>query len=195
MHESSKKIAKLKQSSMLKFEASAKLRELQARQEELRQKNSLYRQQLAESNKRIDELLDFNETARLRTEASAHQLSVLKASFEQDRIEKSQTLEKTHSLLINAFELEQTRLKRRQRQMVAELADIFVLKRLESNLGTAVTNTRNRVSILNVNFRSYNKANVTVKNVEHQNAVVLGMFSNQFKYHFSVCFQFIDFIY
>lgn len=177
MHESSIKIAKLKQSSMLKFEASAKLRELQARQEELSQKNRVYRQQLAESNKRSAELLDFNETSRLRSEAAKHRLSVQRANFDRGRLEKGQTLEREHNAQIRAFELEETRLKRRQSQMVAELADIFVLKRLESNLGTSVANTRNRVSILNVNFRSYNKANMTVKNVEHQNAVVLGMFS------------------
>jgi hypothetical protein len=59
--------------------------------------------------------------------------------------------------------------------MVAELAEIFAVRRLEGSGGGAAANTRNRVSILSVNFRSYNSPNVVVKNVEHQNAVVLGI--------------------
>jgi hypothetical protein len=78
---------------MLKFEASGKLREMQARQQELRQKCRLYRQHLDESQKRVAALAAFAEAARARADASQRRVSLQRVSFERERSERSQLLE------------------------------------------------------------------------------------------------------
>lgn len=170
MHESSSKIDKLKQTSLLKFEASSRLRELQAKREKLKQKLSVYQDQLCYSNKSIKSLTEFNLRSKLRSEGFALKLDNKLKAFEHEK-EQQFVLENSLILNLKVLEHEEEKLRRRQRHMIAELAEIFSVEHLK---GLKQNNTRNRMSILNVNFRSYNNTNSVIKNVEHQNAVVLG---------------------
>lgn len=184
MHEALLKIGRLKHSSMVKFEASSKLRELQVKKEQSLQKITLYKNQLKIAQNSIDQLKEFNKKSKIKSNHFTEKLKNQRSEFKNEKL-KYEILEKSLDTQWRFLNLDELKLKKRQKQMIIELSSIFPIEQLNGTTnpveGTPTTNTttqgsytRNRMKIININFRSYNSSNLTVKNVEHQNAVVLG---------------------
>jgi hypothetical protein len=170
MHETSIKIAQLKYLSVVKFEASSKLRELQVKKEQLLRRIYLYNCQLGTANNSIRNLTNLNENLKQTSNVLRQKLANDELEFEKKK-QNLLMLETAlnYSTSINMFEEE--KLRKRQKQMIKELASIFKIERIEwSSSG----NTRNRMKIINTNFKSHNNNNLAKKNAENQNAVVLG---------------------
>lgn len=171
MHETSLKITELKQTSMNKFEASSRLRELQGKKKQALAKICLYKEQLASVNKSVEQLSDLDRQSKEQLNTSQNNLLIKQESL---NLEKLKVIDFENSLEMHkkVLHLQETKLTKRKKQMIQELGFIFQIERLNVNIEGG--SKRNRMKIINTNFRSYNKINVSLKNVEHQNAVVLG---------------------
>ena len=170
MHETSIKIAQLKYLSVVKFEASSKLRELQVKKEQMLRRIYLYNCQLGTANNSIRNLTNLNENLKQTSNVLRQKLA--NDELELEKKNKNLLMLETalnYSTSINMFEEE--KLRKRQKQMIKELASIFTIERIERS---SSGNTRNRMKIINTNFKSHNNNNLANKKVEYQNAVVLG---------------------
>lgn len=171
MHETSLKITELKQTSMTKFESSSRLRELQAKRKLIVAKNSLYKQELASVNQSAQKLSSLNHQSKGQLKILKENLLLKQKSLDAEKL-KILDFENSMDIQKKALHLLETKLTRRKKQMIQELGFIFQIERLNDN--NEGGSKRNRMKIINTNFRSYNKINSSLKNVEHQNAVVLG---------------------
>jgi hypothetical protein len=155
MHETLFKIKQLKNTSMIRFDASSRLRALQVKREELLQKIYLYKQQQNTSNEKMDELANFNEYLRLITNQMKERLSDDKQKH-QIEIEKLKESEKNHNTLIKMNTLMEFKLKQRQKKLVSELAKIFYIENkieIINQSNNTNLNSKHRMRILsNLSF-------------------------------------------
>lgn len=175
IHETLFKINQLKNTSMVKFEASSRLRALQVRREELLQKINLYKLQLDTSNRSIDQLTDYNESLRLITNKMKEKLTAeqQRHQLEMHRLNES---EKSYHNLVKINQSNEFKLKQRQKSLITELASIFFIeKQIEIVPSSTETNlhTKNRMKILSLQFKNLNN-NLANSNDDTQNSIILG---------------------
>lgn len=130
MHETQLKTSSLKTSSLAKFDASSKLVQLQVKREQKYQRINFYKEQLDRFNQSIAGLSEHN--AGLKSELSSKQdkFGNLKKSIEKDRDELERLKLNIQALAKQNFLIE-AKLKKRQKQLVNDLSEIFKIENLE----------------------------------------------------------------
>lgn len=175
MHETLMKINQLKNTSMIKFDATSRLRELQVRKEELVQKIQLYRSQLRQANQSINELNDFNQNIKLINAKLREKLNVEKEKLKLDK-EKLVDYENDYKTLVKMTQLMKYKLKVRQKTMISELASIFHIESsLELMPSTNESNmhVKNKFKLINNSFRNLNSSLANTED-DTSNSVLLG---------------------
>ncbi len=175
IHETLFKINQLKNTSMIKFDASSRLRALQVKKEKQIQKINLYKIQLKASNERIDQLTDYNNSLRLITKNKKEKLNAFKQQHPIDT-EKLKERENKYNTLVKMNQLIEFKLKQRQKNLIAELAKIFCIEsRIEIVPSSNETNlqAKTRLKILSLQFNNLSN-NLANSNDDKQNSIVLG---------------------
>lgn len=122
MHETQRKVAQLKQVSMVKFEATARLRQMQERRTQLLQRRNLYKEQLRDCSMRSEALRTFCERFKVASAAFAERLEIRQnnRSREQSCLLMA---EQSVEAQTNALMIEREKLRKRQSKMVSAVQD------------------------------------------------------------------------
>jgi UV radiation resistance-associated gene protein len=176
IHETLFKINQLKNSSMNKFEATSlkRLRALQIKREELLQKIQIYKFQLNNSNRSLNELNEFNHNLKLITNRLRDQLNVKKQNFEIEK-NKFDDINKTYLDLIKTSQLMEFKLKQRQKCLLTDLAHIFQIETKSDLLPIQpqFTNKNNKFKLIGIQFNNLNN-NLANINDDTNNSILLG---------------------
>jgi hypothetical protein len=172
IHETCQNTAQLKTNSLVKFDASSKLRQLQVKREQKLQRINLYKQNLNHLADSIQSLSCEVEALRESNNFYSEKLNHLKSKFQ---IEKKNyaSIEKHNQLLLNELVYFQNKLKKRQIDLMNDLSTIFLIENNTSASTNEVAKYRsNRNSkILNVNLKL---TNFTTLTEDQANSIALG---------------------
>ena len=126
MHETSLKIAQLKQNSLSKFDPSSRIRQLQVQREHKLQRIKFLKENLDQLTQSITHLEACNADLQENAASRNRKLLAFKQNLDADK-EKFAKLEINIKLLLKENYIFENKLKKRQRQLVAELAKVFVI--------------------------------------------------------------------
>jgi hypothetical protein len=128
IQESQLKIAQLQANSLNKFDQLGRLRQMQLKREEIAQRIKVYRDSLNELDKSINKLLHENSEIEERKKALSEKLENFDKNVYQPERKRYFQLEKICEFTGRSFNLKQSELKWRQKELIIELADIFDLE-------------------------------------------------------------------
>ena len=172
INETSIKIAQLKKSSLVKIEASSKVRELQIKKELITQKISLYKTQIKKTDESINKVNEFNQNLKIILAKTNEKLITQHDKLDKDK-EKLILLDQNVTLLNKSYLIIEEKLKRRQKQMIFELSRIFHIEIIEPlNDGKQ----RFKLKLINLNFKNTGEP----KN-DQQNEVIIGYVAHAVK--------------
>lgn len=149
IYETKRKISYLKTTSLGKFENSSRLRQLQRNRELKMQKLVLLRENSAELNKSISNLIDTNLKLKESVQIKKERIRKLTDDFHADK-QKYSSLEKSLENAVNSNFLLKNQLIFRQKQLVRDLAYIFNIQKLETIYNSYNSSSNlNRLSVEN----------------------------------------------